>query len=129
MLTEEESLSNSNIVDVDIDQENTMNTSTIRSSGANAELVSCVSQGNAISSVVNNQNQNLADTKDGIGTSNDHAVSISDNSNVVFAISSNESNLSHQRNLQNGKAENNVASIPKEFCKVKQYHSTSIYLT
>ena len=49
--------------------------------------------------------------------------------NVAFAISSNEHNPSHQRSLQNGKTENNVVLIPKKFCKVKQYHSTSINLT
>ena len=129
MLTEEESLSNSNTVDVDIDQENTMNTGTIRSSSVNTELVSCVSHGGAISSVVNNQNQDLTDSKNDISISNDHAVSILDNSNVAFAISSNESNLSHQRSLQSRKTENNISSTPKKFCKVKQHHSTSINLT
>ena len=132
MLTEGESPSNSNTVDVDTDQESVMNACTVKGSSMNIDI-SCVVHNDAICSVVNNQIQDLTDTKDDISTSNDHAVSVLDNSNVAYAISPNGGNLSHQRSsgsiLQNGKTENNVTSTPKNFCKVKQYHSTSINLT
>ena len=132
MLTEE-SLNNSTAVDIDIDQESTSSTNTVKSSSKNTELVSCVAQNDTTSSVVNNQNQDLTDTKDDISSSNDPAVSMLVNSNAAFAISSNGSNPSHQGSVrstsQNGKTESKVASFPKTFCKVKQYHSTSINLT
>ena len=63
MLTEEELLSNSNTVDVDNDQESVMNACTVKGSSMNID-VSCVVHNDAISSVINNQNQDLTDTKD-----------------------------------------------------------------
>ena len=133
MLTEEELLSSSNTVDVDNDQESVMNACTVKGSSMNID-VSYVVHNDANSSVVNNQIQDLTDTKDDISTSNDPAVNILGNSNVTFAMSTNGSNLSHQRSVgsisQNGKTENNVvASTPKNSCKVKQYRSTSVNLT
>ena len=131
MLTEE-SLSDSNTLDVDNDQESVMNPCTVKGSSMNID-VSCVVHNDTLSSSANNQNQDLANTKDDISTSNDPAVSMLDNSNVAFAMSTNGSNFNHQRSVgnisQNGKTKYNVVSTYKNFSEGKQYRSTSVNLT
>ena len=128
----EESLSNSNIDDIDIDQESLMNASTIKSNNINPEPVSCDNDSISSVTVVNNPYQHLTDTKNDISTSNDPAVGIFSNSTVAFTLSSNENLLSHQKSAvsfsQNGNTDNAVASSSKTCYKVKQYRSISVSL-
>ena len=127
MWTDKESSNNSNPVDLDLDQETTMNACQVENSSMYPDKL-CVIHLD-ISPAVNNQND-IANS-----TSDDSSINVTrDNSNVVFSTGSSESILSHQRSnksiSENKSAEG--TSLSKEVSKskkVKQYRSTSIALT
>ena len=130
MLTDMESLNKFDPVGIDLDQEAITNTCQFDDSGMNTDDPCIAHLDDNISPAVNNQ----ADINHDVNSTLDESLVniIVDNSKIVFAPSSNGSNLSHQTSVRSNSHKNTEdRSISKKLSKskkVKQYR-TSIDLT